>query len=391
MADVDLLGELKQLRKPLAGNDPTSTLIDPMVREGELYEKLDDSKVHCYACGHHCTIKPGGRGICQVRYNLNGKLYVPWGYVAVLQCDPTEKKPFYHVHPGSDTLTFGMLGCDLHCSYCQNWDISQALRDSAAGRPPSEVTPETMIDLAKRNGATCIASSYNEPLITSEWAAGIFKLGTAAGFTCMYVSNGNASREVLEYIRPYTDAYKIDLKTMNDKNYRKLGGVLDKVLDGIRMTHELGFWVEIVTLIVPGFNDSANEMREAAQFIKSVSPDIPWHVTAFHKNYKMREPDNTTSQMLTQAAEIGYEEGLRYVYAGNAAGQVGEYENTRCPQCSKTLIERFAYIILDYQITSKGACPDCDTPIAGLWPQSRKDVRLGTVGGLFGRRPRPVR
>ncbi len=388
---MSLLDELKSLRAPLAGDIPIADLLNPMVQVGDLYDQLENDRVHCYACAHHCKIRSGARGICQVRYNLNGKLYVPWGYVAALQCDPTEKKPFYHIYPGSDTLTFGMLGCDLHCSYCQNWDTSQALRDSEAGRPPSEATPRRLVQMAKRNGAKCVASSYNEPLITSEWAIAIFKEAKAAGFTCMYISNGNATREVLEYIRPYTDGYKIDLKTMQDKNYRQLGTVLDHVLDTIRMTHEMGFWVELVTLIIPGFNSSEAELREAAQFIKSVSPDIPWHVTAFHKNYKMLEPDNTNAQTLIRAAEIGYEEGLNYVYAGNAAGRVGEFEHTRCPNCQKTLIQRFAYVILDYQITDQGTCPDCGTQIAGIFPDSPQEVRIGSEQDIFFRRPRRPR
>ncbi len=823
------------IRKPLAGDIPLAQVIDPIVREGDLYERLPDGKVHCYACAHHCTINPGGRGICQVRYNLGGTLYVPWGYVAALQCDPTEKKPFFHVHPGSDTLTFGMLGCDLHCSYCfpgdtvvvsnhgpmkfedifrigsryeqrsdaeiaypdgleavaasgtkrrvkavfkhpyrgqltiikpyylpelrctpdhpvyatedvrrepqpiaasqvtkkhylaiprhysfsssqvidvskvlgtheltyrvtwdlsaderafiaeatargetsrqigaklgkdpsyirhvrsklarglgadtrtrgaliegdrlrfpgerrpgiplsvsldtdmarllglycaeggiqqlknrpnsfsmnfsfsprevelveearhllarclsvearvvkrettlaasickasaallfkslagdrsnvkrvprmlfdaprtvvkayldalvqgdgfryakgkttvttvstelaygiawlvlklgylpsiyvksmpptrvimgreinlspkqyvvvwyedspitrkvvetedyylvplrdvtlteydgdvynmevegehnylagfflvhncQNWDISQAMRDSYAGRPPTQVTPEQLVSMAHRNGATCIASSYNEPLITSEWAMAVFKQAKAAGLTCLYVSNGNVTREVLDYIRPYTDGYKIDLKTMNDKNYRKLGAPLAHILDGVRMVHEMRFWLEIVTLVIPGFNDSDAELRDAAQFIKALSPDIPWHVTAFHKDYKMQDPDNTDARTLFRATEIGYREGLRYIYPGNLPGQVGDYEHTYCPTCRHLLIERIGYVILDYQLTDDGKCPRCQTPIPGIWPQSKADVRTGTVGDLWFRVPRGV-
>jgi pyruvate formate lyase activating enzyme len=389
--EIDLMGALPSLRKPLAGDVPISQRINSMVKAGELYEAFEDGTVHCYACGHNCTIKPGGRGICQVRYNLEGRLYVPWGYVAALQCDPTEKKPFYHIYPGSDTLTFGMLGCDLHCAYCQNWDISQALRDANAGREPAEVTPSLLVDMAKRNGATCVASSYNEPLITSEWGRAVFQEAKAAGFTCMYISNGNATREVLEYLRPYTDGYKVDLKTMNDKNYRKLGAVLDTVLESIRNVHELGFWLEIVTLVIPGFNSSEDELREAARYIKGVSPDIPWHVTGFHKDYRMQTPDDTSSRQLVRAAEIGYEEGLHFVYAGNRPGNVEGYEHTYCPGCHATLIERFGYVVTGYKITGEGTCPQCQTRIPGIWPKSPQDVRLGTFADLFGRRPRPVR
>jgi pyruvate formate lyase activating enzyme len=837
ITDSELMDELRNVRKPIAGDVPISDVITPLVKEGDLYHKLDDNAVHCYACGHNCKIKPGARGICQVRYNLNGKLFVPWGYVAALQCDPTEKKPFFHIYPGSDTLTFGMMGCDLHCSYCftgdtvvitdrgpitlqdafnlgetvqhnedgdiaypadlcavsgsgmyrkvrgvfkhayrgplavvrpyylpelrctadhrlyatddvsrkpekieahkltknhflaiprrfadsasspiidvasslnqheityrvpwdlspddrefvaaatdtgvssrqirqtlgksasyvrhvrdkiarglatdtrvsgplieadrirfpnehrpglpltlpldegmaqllgyycaegsvvsskarpnshsltfsfsyqestlvekvqrllkhyfdieavsvsrtttlgvstskssvallfkllaghraqqkrvpevifnaptpiirafldayiegdghryengkisattcsrqlaygiawlalksgyvpsiydtampetttiqgrvvnrsphqysvvwyehttierklietddyyliplrdvsitdyegdvynmevdvehnylaglllvsncQNWDISQTMRDANAGRPPSQVTPDHLVELAKRNGAKCVASSYNEPLITSEWAIDVFKEAKAAGFTCMYISNGNATRGVLDYIRPYTDGYKIDLKAMNDKSYRKLGGVLDMILDGIRMTHEMGFWVEIVTLIIPGFNSSEAELREAAKFISNVSPDIPWHVTAFHKDYRMQDPDNTDAKQLIRAAEIGYEAGLHYVYAGNLPGRVGKFENTFCPSCHASLIERVGYVITNYRITADGTCPYCQTKIAGIWPKAGDKVNLGTAADLYLRRPRSVR
>ncbi|HEY3343268.1 MAG TPA: radical SAM protein, partial [Anaerolineae bacterium] len=199
------------------------------------------------------------------------------------------------------------------------------------------------------------------------WAMEIFKLGKQAGFTCMYVSNGNATREVLEYIRPYTDAYKIDLKTMRDANYRSLGAVLEHILDGVRMVHQMGFWLEIVTLIVPGFNDSEDELRDAARFIKSVSPDIPWHVTAFHPDYKMQSPQNTGAPLLVRAAEIGYAEGLHYVYAGNLPGRTASYENTFCPGCHTTLIERTGYHVRASHLTQDGACPQCGTHIPGIW------------------------
>ena len=342
-------------------------LLDRLSRPGELYERREDGAVRCYACGHRCLIRPGRRGICQVRFNRDGVLYVPYGYVAGLQVDPTEKKPFFHLLPGSDALTFGMLGCDFHCSYCQNWLTSQALRDPAAGVTPTEITAEALVALATHHGARLVVSSYNEPLITSEWAVEIFRLARRQGLRCAYVSNGNATPEVLDYLRPWTDGYKIDLKTMDDRNYRKLGGVLDHVLNTIRWTFEMGFWVEVVTLIVPGFNDSEAELREAARFIASVSPDIPWHVTAFHKDYKMTDPDNTPAQALIRAAEIGYEEGLRYVYAGNLPGRVGPYEDTRCPQCHETLIRRYGFYVLENRVTPEGRCPSCQTAIAGIW------------------------
>ena len=355
------------IRRPLAGAVPLADTLDALTREGTLYERLPDDAVRCYACGHVCRIKPGARGICQVRYNAAGKLMVPWGYISALNSDPIEKKPFYHVFPGSDVMTFGMLGCDLHCAYCQNWDISQTLRDTDAGGAPKRISAEQIVQLALRYGARGVASSYNEPLITAEWAVDVFKQAKAAGLACMFVSNGNATREVLEYIRPHTDAYKIDLKTMRDASYRTLGAVMQTVLDTVRMTHEMGFWVEIVTLVVPGFNDSDDELRDAAQFIASVSPDIPWHVTAFHQDYRMLDAHNTSAQILVRAAEIGYAAGLHYVYAGNLPGRTQSFENTYCPGCHATLIERTGFRVRENRVAPNGTCPHCATHIAGLW------------------------
>ena len=342
-------------------------LIDRYSSEGELYKSLEDNKVLCYACGHRCVIFEGLRGICKVRYNEAGKLFVPKGYVAALQCDPTEKKPFFHVLPGSFTLTFGMLGCDYHCGYCQNWLTSQALRDPVAGMEPMVVDAEKMVELAKRYKADLIGSSYNEPLITAEWSADVFRFAKDHGLRTAFISNGNATKEVLEYLRPLTDCYKVDLKSMNDKNYRRLGGILSTVLETIPRLKDMGFWVEIVTLIVPGFNDSNEELKEAANFLFSVSPDIPWHVTAFHKDYKMTDPDDTSAETLIRATEIGYEAGLKFVYAGNLPGSVKDYENTYCPNCHKLLIERYGYKILDYSIASEGKCPSCSSVIPGIW------------------------
>jgi pyruvate formate lyase activating enzyme len=293
---------------------------------------------------------------------------VPAGYVAGLQLDPIEKKPFFHAYPGARALSFGMLGCDLHCGYCQNFLTSQALRDPNTGVPPEEVTPGEIANLALRQRARVLTSTYNEPLITSEWAVEVFREGKARGLVCSYVSNGNATAEVLDYIRPWVDLYKVDLKSFDDKHYRQLGGVLKTILEGIRMIHERGFWLEIVTLTIPGFNDSDAELRDIAQFLVSISPDIPWHVTAFHKDYKMTDPPNTTAKTLLRAAEIGVAEGLRYVYAGNLPGQVGPFENTYCPTCKALLIQRVGYtILMDLLTPTSGVCPSCLSKIPGAW------------------------
>ena len=503
---------------------PFSLALDRRVEEGALgtlYEKLPDDQVRCYACAHRCLIKEGLRGICKVRYNRGGTLMVPRGYVGALQCDPIEKKPFFHAFPGTDALTFGMLGCDLHCSYCftgdvrvatnsgmrrlddlweeaiadpeadaqrrqprvgltatggdgrphrvrwifrheyegelvrvaprllkpfeatpehpvlatevpgvdephfipagkltarhflcvplagaldflavdgitrrpyggpvfnldtdgphtylanhavvhncQNWVTSQALRDPGALTEPMDVSPEQLVDIAQRQGARVVATSYNEPLITSEWAVEVFKAARPRGFMTAYISNGNATREVLEYIRPWTDLYKIDLKSFRDKNYRSLGGKLENILNGIQMVHAMGFWLEIVTLIIPGLNDSDEELGEIARFLSGLSPSIPWHVTAFHKDYKMQDPDNTPPETLLRAARIGEEAGLQYIYAGNLPGRVGRYEDTRCPRCRATLVRRIGYRILDDRLTGRGSCFNCRQQIPGVW------------------------
>jgi pyruvate formate lyase activating enzyme len=250
---------------------------------------------------------------------------------------------------------------------CQNWVTSQALRDPGALTEPMDVSPPQLVEIAQRQGASVVATSYNEPLITSEWAVEVFKAARPRGFTTAYISNGNATREVLEYIRPYTDLYKIDLKSFRDKNYRSLGGKLENILNGIQMVHEMGFWLEIVTLIIPGFNDSDEELGDIARFLSGISPSIPWHVTAFHKDYKMQDPDNTTPETLLRAARIGEEAGLQYIYAGNLPGRVGPYEDTRCPRCRATLIRRVGYRILDDRLSGRGSCFNCQQQIPGVW------------------------
>ncbi len=357
--------------------------LDNLTAPAQLLENLPDGAVRCLACAHRCLIKPGRRGICQVRFNRDGELRMPWGYVASLQMDPIEKKPFSHFLPGSEALSFGMLGCDFHCGYCQNWLTSQTLRDpqSDAGiYGVREITAQQMVTLAKQKKAEIIVSTYNEPLITTEWAVEIFKEAKAAGMDCAFVSNGNATPEALEMLRPYLRAYKIDLKSMQDKNYRQLGGVLQNVLDSITKAHQLGLWVEVVTLVVPDFNDDPQELWDTARFLASISRDIPWHVNAYHPDYHMIDRPNTPAKTLQTAAEIGQEAGLNYVYAGNLPGRVGSLENTYCPNCSKLLIQRTGFIISDYQISAAGTCPQCNTKIAGIWSEDPQSVHTGGWG-----------
>src|SRR5438309_123712 len=388
---------------------PFSLELDRRVEEGALgtlYEKLPDDQVRCYACAHRCLIKDGLRGICKVRYNRGGTLMVPRGYVGALQCDPIEKQPRFM--PASDLTTrhfvcvpvsglpdflpihdisrrhyrgpvFNLETSGPHTYLanhavvhnCQNWVTSQALRDPGALADPMDVTPRQLVDIAQRQGASVVATSYNEPLITSEWAVEVFKEARPRGFTTAYISNGNATREVLEYIRPWTDLYKIDLKSFRDKNYRTLGGKLENIVNGVRMVHEMGFWLEIVTLIIPGFNDSDEELGDIAHFLAGLSPSIPWHVTAFHKDYRMQDPDNTTPQTLLRAAAIGEAAGLQYIYAGNLPGRVGRYEDTRCPSCQTALVRRFGYRILEDRLTGLGTCYRCGFKIPGIWSNAK--------------------
>ena len=558
------------MRPPPMKASPLAEVLARRTAEGELYEKLPNGRVRCFACGHRCLIPPGHDGVCRVRFNEDGVLKVPWGYVGALQLDPVEKKPFFHALPGSRALSFGMLGCDFHCGYCftgetvvvtdegpttfaelfascersetradaelafpedrrvvaasgrlrrlrgvvrhryrgelvtirpfylpplrctpdhrvyattdparppvlipakditaghyltvprdlpaelvttlelvaaasaattavgsigrtgartalmeddsphpviergavsagdnylvlvrgvdrepydgdvynmeveeensylagffavsncQNWVTSQALRDPSAVARPQEITPKELVRLAHEHQARIVTSTYNEPLITSEWAVAVFKEARAAGLVCSYVSNGNGTPEVLDYIKPWVSLYKVDLKSFRDKHYRELGGTLDRVLWTIRALHEKGFWVEIVTLAIPGFNDSDEELRDIARFLVSVSPDIPWHVTAFHGDYKMTEPENTNVATLLRAAEIGAAEGLRFVYAGNLPGQVGKWENTYCPGCGELIIERHGFRVLRNRVAD-GHCPKCARAIPGFW------------------------
>jgi pyruvate formate lyase activating enzyme len=371
--------------------DPLQAYVLDMHTEVGTLAHPEGDQIRCVACGHRCLIGEGKRGICKVRFVRDGQLRVPWGYVAGLQCDPVEKKPFFHVYPSSDALTFGMLGCDLHCPYCQNWFTSQSLRDADARGQAQPVTPAQLVALARREKARLLVSSYNEPLITAEWAVAVFQPARAAGLACAFVSNGNATPEVLDYLRPWIQAYKVDLKSFDDRHYRSLGTTLDNVTRTIGMLHERGTWLEVVTLVIPGFNDSADELRRAARFLASVGRDIPWHVTGFHKDYKMTDPPDTQSDELVRAAEIGAEEGLHFVYAGNRPGQVGEWENTRCPQCHGTVIERIGYLVHSYALTPDGSCPGCGTAIPGVWPARADEVRTGDLSQFAQRLPRRVR
>ncbi len=342
------------------------TKLDDNTRPGELVLDLGAGRLLCTACGHRCELKPGQRGVCKVRFNEKGVLKVPAHYAAGVHNDPIEKKPFFHALPGSRALSFGMLGCDFKCGYCQNWFTSQTLRDDDSTLNFTSITAEKLCDVAKREGAQTIVSTYNEPLITSEWAVEVFQQARREGLSTAYVSNGHGTPEVIEYIRPFVDFYKVDLKCFEEKNYRRLGGNFNAVLDTIRQVQETGMWLEVVTLVIPDYNDSEQELSSIAEFLADVSLDIPWHVTAFHPDYKMTDRGRTPVETLLRAYDCGKQAGLNYVYCGNLPGQTKGLENTVCPQCDAILIERVGFKVQSNRII-KGHCPDCAKEIAGRW------------------------
>ena len=327
----------------------------------------DEEGLRCVACANRCLIREGKSGICQVRFNQDGVLRVPGGYVSGLQVDPIEKKPFYHAYPGRDALSFGMLSCNFHCPFCQNWLSSQVMREECSMGRPQMCTAEQLVDIGVARGAPLVVSTYNEPLITSDWAGRVFERACEQGLVCGYVSNGYASREVLEFLRPYVKLYNVDLKCFDEGHYRRLGGSLKPVLETIERLHEYGIWVEVITLVVPGFNDSAEELGSVAKFIAGVSPDMPWHITAFHPDYQMTDARRTTAQDLKRAYDVGKEAGLRFIYTGNLPG-TGEWENTHCPACHALLIERRGFFVTENRMRGD-RCPECDVTIPGVWEE----------------------
>ncbi len=344
------------------------TELDASTRPGDLFKKVSDDVLLCTACGHLCKLRPGQRGICKVRFNEGGVLRVPVNYAAAVQNDPIEKKPFFHVLPGSQAMSFGMLGCDFHCAYCQNWFTSQTLKDDTATLNFSSTTPEEICDLAERSESKSVISTYNEPLITSEWAVEVFREAKKRRLWTGYVSNGHGTPEVLEYLKPWLDLFKIDLKSFSAKEYRRLGGNLEAVLETIREVYAMGFWTEIVTLVVPGYNDSDEELTKMAEFIASVSEEIPWHVTGFYPTYKMTDRGSTPAETLLRARQLGINAGLKFVYSGNRSGQVENSESTFCPKCDELIIERQGFRVLANRLEN-GACPKCSEPIPGRWEE----------------------
>lgn len=358
--------------------------------EAALYEKLADKKVRCLACSWKCILPESGIGLCGVRFNENGKLYLAvYGQAASLHNDPMEKKPLYHFLPGQTVLSFGTLGCNFGCSFCQNWEISQPPRLLKVAPLPGEgvtfrkrkeklqrlveetsrsLSPQEIVEKALEIGSPAVAYTYNEPAVFAEYAHDTAKLAKEKGLFNVYVSNGFESKEGLNYIAPYLDAINIDLKSFNPAFYAKICQArLEPVLSTIKRVFAKGIHLEITTLVIPTLNDRAEELKQIAEFIKGISPDIPWHVTAFYPQYKMLKLPPTPVEKLQEAWAIGKAAGLNYVYVGNVPGH--EHNHTFCPSCHHLLIERsFSYTVRIVGLNTKnGQCSQCGTKIKGVW------------------------
>jgi pyruvate formate lyase activating enzyme len=352
------------------------------LHEAQLYDVLDDQCIVCKACKLYCKIRPQQIGICGVRVNRNGKLYsLVYGKASAVHVDPVEKKPLYHFLPGTEIFSIGTVGCNFGCSFCQNWDISQVTRDlrkklMKEKRPwdmELEMTehgyalsPEQIVSICRAQKIQSIAFTYNEPVIFFEYLYDTAVLAHEHGIRSVFVSNGYESVEAMVLMRPYLAAMNIDLKSFSNTFYTKLcKAKLEPVLETIRHVKELGIWIEITTLIIPGQNDSDKELTQIAEFIASVSPDIPWHISAFYPQYQMKDTSRTPIETLKKAYRIGQKTGLKYLYLGNVADD--KRATTYCPNCKEVLIKRSGYRIKTTFSFRDGACTQCQTKIPGVW------------------------
>jgi pyruvate formate lyase activating enzyme len=334
-------------------------------KEALLYEKEADGAVTCNLCAHRCYIPQGHVGICKVKENREGVLRTLVYDRVISACvDPVEKKPLFHFLPGNTAFSIATVGCNFHCRYCQNWEISQLPRIHQGEVLGYKMAPNEIVRLALESGCKAIAYTYTEPTIFFELAYDTAKLATAAGLKNIFVTNGYITAEALTMIQPYLHAANIDLKGFEDKRYRRIcGAKLQPVLDSIVLANKLGIWVEVTTLVVPGHNDSDEELRRIALFLKDVDPDIPWHLSAFFPAYKLIELEPTDRQSLLRAWQIGKDAGLRYVYCGNLPAL---HEDTICYGCNRTLIQRTGYNVAINWL-DRGRCPSCQKAIRGVW------------------------
>jgi len=335
------------------------------MKEAMFYEKLDEKEVRCFLCNHRCMIKNGKRGICFVRENREGTLYsLVYGKVISMNIDPIEKKPLFHFLPESTSFSIATVGCNFHCLHCQNFSISQYPKEHGGEIPGQYVSPEAIVEATLRYGCKSISYTYTEPTIFMEYAYDCAKLAHEKGIKNVFVSNGYTGPEATTTIAPYLDGNNIDLKG-DSEHYKKICGArLEPVLETIKLMKELGVWVEVTTLVIPDHNDSEEGLRNIAEFIKSVDPFIPWHVTQFYPTYKLTDKPRTPIKTLRRAREIGFEVGLKYVYEGNVPGEGGE--NTYCHNCKKLIIRRYGFSILENRIRN-GKCSECGVEIKGVW------------------------
>lgn len=336
-----------------------------MVREALLYEKEEEQHVRCGLCAHRCRIVPGKRGVCGVRENRAGVLFsLVYGTILAENPDPIEKKPLFHVLPGSRSFSIATAGCNFRCDFCQNHDISQMPREEGriAGR---ERTPQEIVELALRSGSRSIAYTYTEPTVYFELAYDTAGIAREKGLANVFVTNGYMTAETLELLAPRLDAANVDLKAFSDDFYRKrCGARVQPVLETQRMMKDLGIWVEVTTLLIPGHNDTDEELRQIAGFIFSLGAETPWHISRFHPQYQMTGTPPTPPASIHRAVAIGKSAGLKYVYSGNLPGDVGE--NTHCYHCGRLLIGRRGFFI--ERLDLKGsACPQCGTPLDGIF------------------------
>ena len=330
-----------------------------------LWRVLEEGKVECYLCAHRCQVAAGKFGVCGVRENQEGKLVTRvYGEVIAAHVDPIEKKPLYHFLPGTDSFSIATVGCNFRCPFCQNWQISQAGKKDKGFGGGQALSPEEIVQAAKKRGCRSISYTYTEPTIFFEYAYDAAKLAREAGLANVFVTNGYMTAEALRLIQPYLDAANVDLKAFQDETYKKVCGArLGPVLDSIRLMRELGVWIEVTTLVVPGMNDGEKELGDIARFIASVSPEIPWHISRFHPDYKYTQTPATPIETLRKAAALAREAGLKFIYIGNVGG---ESEATSCPRCGKVLIRRSGFVVEENRVKA-GKCYSCGSPIAGVF------------------------
>ena len=329
------------------------------MKKALFFQSLEHKKVQCRLCPHQCIIHLEKTGMCRVRKNIDGILYsLVYGKPVARSIDPIEKKPLFHFYPGSKSYSIATVGCNMKCKHCQNYDISQSTIDVSADR---FVSPEEIVQSAVASHSKTIAYTYTEPTIYYEYAYDICKIAHDRNIKNVFVTNGYITKDALHHIAPLLDGANIDLKSMSDDFYTSVCGAhLKPVLDTIQRYHEHKIWIEITTLIIPGYNDNEDELKQIAEFIYHLDADIPWHVTGFHPTYKLTDAPSTKPSILEQAVDIGKKAGLTYIYQGN----ILQGEDTICPSCGTLLIKRRGFTIQD-NIIKKGKCPSCQHVISG--------------------------